>query len=65
MLPFQLNLLDLLLSLSELLQDSNFCTSELEEVGLDWSLLIQLRESEQQLRDRCGGQGVAQSPTPN
>lgn len=47
-------LFPLLASLAELLQDQQFRDSELEEVGLDWSLLVRLRETEQQLRDRCG-----------
>lgn len=51
-------LFTLLASLAELLQDSRFADSELEEVGADWSLLLRLRETEQQLRDRCGDTAV-------
>lgn len=61
----QPQLLALLLSLAELLQEHRWADSELEEVGCDWSLLIQLRESEQQLRDRAGGIATRSSPTPN
>lgn len=63
----QPQLLDLLLSLTELLQDQKWSTAELEETGCDWSLLVQLRDSEQQLRDRAGGMGLEAKtqPTPN
>lgn len=60
----QQQLFDSLASLAELLQSSHFKSSELEEVGLDRELLIQLRETEQQLRDRIGGCEAHQS-TPH
>jgi hypothetical protein len=59
--------LDLLLSLSELLQEQKWAESELEETGCDWSLLKRVQETEQQLRDRAGGLGLEAKihPTPN
>ncbi len=60
----QQQVFDTLASLAELLQNSQFRSSELEEVGLDWELLLQLRETEQQLRDRIGG-CEAHQPTPH